>query len=68
VRRSIERLGDRDRDVMLLRYGLDGGGQRTLGAVGTAVGLSPERVRQLEVAALDRLHEDEELVGWTAAA
>jgi RNA polymerase primary sigma factor len=68
VRRSIERLGGRDRDVMLLRYGLDGGGQRTLGAVGTAVGLSPERVRQLEVAALDRLHSDEELVGWTAAA
>jgi RNA polymerase primary sigma factor len=64
VRRSIERLAGRDREVMRLRYGLDGGGQRTLGAVGTAVGLSPERVRQLEVAALERLHEDDELAGW----
>jgi RNA polymerase primary sigma factor len=68
VRRSIDRLAGRDREVMWLRYGLDGGGQRTLGAVGSAVGLSPERVRQLEVAALDRLHEDDELAGWAAAA
>jgi RNA polymerase primary sigma factor len=68
VRRSLERLEGRDRDVMFLRYGLDGHGQRTLGAVGSAVGLSPERVRQLEAAALDRLHEDAELAGWVAAA
>ena len=68
IRRSLERLEGRDRDVMFLRYGLDGHGQRTLGAVGTAVGLSPERVRQLEAAALDRLHEDAELAGWVAAA
>jgi RNA polymerase primary sigma factor len=68
IRRSLDRLEGRDRDVMWLRYGLDGHGQRTLGAVGTAVGLSPERVRQLEAAALDRLHEDAELAGWAAAA
>jgi RNA polymerase primary sigma factor len=68
IRRSLERLDGRDRDVMWLRYGLDGQGQRTLGAVGTAVGLSPERVRQLEAAALDRLQEDAELAGWSAAA
>jgi RNA polymerase primary sigma factor len=68
IKRSLERLEGRDRDVMWLRYGLDGHGQRTLGAVGTAVGLSPERVRQLEAAALDRLHEDAELAGWAAAA
>jgi RNA polymerase primary sigma factor len=68
VRRSIERLGGRDRDVMLLRFGLDGGGERTLGAVGAAVGLSPERVRQLETAALERLAHDHELEGWRTAA
>src|SRR5689334_18027751 len=55
VRRSVDRLSGRDRDVVRLRWGLDGGGQRTLGAVGEAVGLSPERVRQLEAAALERL-------------
>jgi RNA polymerase primary sigma factor len=68
VARSIGRLRGRDRDVLRLRYGLDGGGERTLGAVGAAVGLSPERVRQLEVAALERLFDDAELAGWTAAA
>ncbi len=68
IRRSLDRLDGRDRDVMWLRYGLDGQGQRTLGAVGTAVGLSPERVRQLEAAALDRLQGDTELAGWVAAA
>jgi RNA polymerase primary sigma factor len=68
VRRSIERLAGRDREVMRLRYGLDGGGQRTLGAVGSAVGLSPERVRQLEVAALERLHQDDDLAGWAEPA
>src|SRR3954468_11173957 len=33
VRASVERLGARDREVLKLRWGLDGGGERTLGAV-----------------------------------
>jgi RNA polymerase primary sigma factor len=68
VRRSVERLADRDRDVMRLRFGLDGRGERTLGAVGAVVGLSPERVRQLESAALERLADDDELSAWVSAA
>jgi RNA polymerase primary sigma factor len=68
VRRSVERLGDRDRAVMRLRFGLDGGGERTLGAVGEVVGLSPERVRQLESAALEQLAADDELAAWVNAA
>src|SRR4051812_12789480 len=68
VRLSVERLEGRDRDVMRLRFGLDGGGERTLGAVGEVVGLSPERVRQLELAALEKLAEDGELAAWTSAA
>src|SRR3954468_4601580 len=68
VRRSIERLEGRDRDVMWLRFGLDGRGERTLGAVGEVVGLSPERVRQLESAALEKLAGDGELAAWTSAA
>jgi RNA polymerase sigma factor (sigma-70 family) len=68
VHRSIERLEGRDRDVMWLRFGLDGQGERTLGAVGEAVGLSPERVRQLESAALEKLAGDGELAGWSSAA
>jgi RNA polymerase primary sigma factor len=68
VRRSVERLAGRDRDVMRLRFGLDGGGERTLGAVGEVVGLSPERVRQLESAALAQLAADGELAAWVNAA
>jgi RNA polymerase primary sigma factor len=68
VRRSVERLEDRDRAVMRLRFGLDGRGERTLGAVGEAVGLSPERVRQLESAALQKLAGDPELAAWVSAA
>jgi len=68
IRQSLERLDDRDRAVVRMRYGLDGEGQRTLGDVGSVVGLSPERVRQLEAAALGRLHDDEELAGWMVAA
>jgi RNA polymerase primary sigma factor len=68
VRRSVERLADRDRAVMSLRFGLDGRGERTLGAVGEVVGLSPERVRQLESAALERLAADDELAAWVNAA
>jgi RNA polymerase primary sigma factor len=68
VRHSIERLEGRDRAVMALRFGLDGQGERTLGAVGEAVGLSPERVRQLESAALEKLAGDGELAAWSDAA
>jgi DNA-directed RNA polymerase sigma subunit (sigma70/sigma32) len=38
--------------VLRLRFGLDGGEPQTLGAVAQHLGLSRERVRQLEVAAL----------------
>jgi RNA polymerase primary sigma factor len=68
VRRSVERLEGRDRAVMQLRFGLDGRGERTLGAVGEVVGLSPERVRQLESAALEKLAGDPELAAWVSAA
>jgi RNA polymerase primary sigma factor len=68
VRRSLERLEGRDRAVMQLRFGLDGRGERTLGAVGEVVGLSPERVRQLESAALEKLAGDPELAAWVSAA
>jgi RNA polymerase primary sigma factor len=68
VRHSVERLEGRDRDVMRLRFGLDGQGERTLGAVGEVVGLSPERVRQLESAALEKLAGDGDLAAWSSAA
>jgi RNA polymerase primary sigma factor len=54
VRRALERLPERERQVVALRFGLDGE-PRALEAIGRELGITRERVRQLERQALDRL-------------
>jgi RNA polymerase primary sigma factor len=48
-------LPDRHRRVLVLRYGLDDAEPRTLEDIGRRLGLTRERVRQIEVDALRRL-------------
>jgi RNA polymerase sigma factor (sigma-70 family) len=48
-------LPERLRRLLVLRFGLDGGGGRTLEEVGSAIGVTRERARQLEANALARL-------------
>jgi RNA polymerase primary sigma factor len=48
-------LGQRERTVIVLRYGLYGSEPKTLGEIGRGLGVSRERVRQLETEALKRL-------------
>lgn len=48
-------LGERERHILCLRYGLDRGEPRTLDEVGAEVGLTRERIRQIERAALAKL-------------
>jgi RNA polymerase primary sigma factor len=50
--RALRRLPTRLRDVLTLRFGLDGRASRTLEQVGTEIGVTRERVRQLEARAL----------------
>lgn len=50
-------LGDREREVLRLRFGLDGGEVLSLGEAGRRLGLTGERVRQIQVAALAKLRE-----------
>jgi len=48
-------LPDRERLILSRRYGLDGGSPETLGDIADDLGISAERVRQLQNAALTRL-------------
>jgi RNA polymerase sigma factor (sigma-70 family) len=53
--RALRLLPTRLRDVLTLRFGLDGRPARTLEQVGTEIGVTRERVRQLEARALREL-------------
>jgi RNA polymerase primary sigma factor len=55
VHRAIAFLPPRERLVITLRYGISDGRSRTLLEVGKELGISRERVRQLEEAALKRM-------------
>lgn len=50
-------LDDRERVIIQERYGLNGGSAETLKAVADKVGLSKERVRQLQMRALEKLQD-----------
>jgi RNA polymerase primary sigma factor len=52
------RLSPRERQVLDLRYGLDGSAGRTLRQVADELGVSRERIRQIESRALRRLRYD----------
>ena len=53
--RAIETLDQREQTVLVLRYGLDAKPPRTLSDVGIHLGITRERVRQIEMRALGRL-------------
>jgi RNA polymerase sigma factor (sigma-70 family) len=50
----LDRLPLKERGILVAHYGLDGGAPKTLQAIGGEMGLTRERVRQLELRALDR--------------
>ena len=52
---ALAALGDRERRVLILRYGLDDAEPKTLEEIGRRLGLTRERVRQIETEALKRL-------------
>jgi RNA polymerase primary sigma factor len=53
----LETIDDRAAKILKLRYGLDGAGPLTLKEIGEKIGLTRERVRQIEHEALGRLRD-----------
>ncbi len=51
----LEVLDDRERKIILQRFGLDGGNPKTLEEVGQKFGLTRERIRQLQNIVLAKL-------------
>jgi RNA polymerase primary sigma factor len=61
LRRTIEELPETERDVIRLRFGLEDDEPQPLRETGRRLGLSAERVRQIETRALKRLAMRREL-------
>jgi RNA polymerase primary sigma factor len=57
VRRALNALPERERQVIEMRYGLDGGQPRTLEEVGRAFNVTRERIRQIENNTLKKLQK-----------
>jgi len=65
IERWLTKLEDRQREVIIRRFGLYDHDKGTLEAVGKAVGLTRERVRQLQIEALSELRSMIESEGLT---
>ena len=59
VKRSLDELTPREAQVLRLRYGIGTNQDHTLEEVGRALGLTRERVRQIEAAAVRKLRQPE---------
>src|SRR5262245_20883085 len=68
LRHALQELPERERTVVALRYGIDGGEPTPLREIGRRLGITPERVRQIESKALGRLGRMRELDALRQAA
>ena len=56
LRRFEHQLNPKEKDVLILRYGLDDNGRKkTLDEIGNRYGVSRERIRQIETRAISKL-------------
>ena len=68
VRSALQTLPEQERQVIKLRFGINGDNPTPLREAGRQLGLSPERVRRIEHKALQRLAETREVEGLSEAA
>ena len=57
ILRRLDRLDERERQVLLLRFGLSGELPQTLREIGRRLGVTREWVRKIELRAVNKLHD-----------
>ncbi|HWG55566.1 MAG TPA: sigma-70 family RNA polymerase sigma factor [Gaiellaceae bacterium] len=69
LRRALDDLPEQQREIIELRFGVEGADEpQSLAEVGRRLGLRPERVKELETEALDRLAVAREIAALRDAA
>jgi len=68
LHRALEEIPEREREVLKLRYGLTSEEPKSLEEIGRRLGLTRERVRQIESQALERLSVSREIEALHHAA
>ena len=68
IERALDSLPERERLVVKLRYGINGDDPTTTEAIANRLEISATRVRQIELAALERLAAEREMQELAAAA
>ena len=68
LRRAVSRLPEREREVVSIRYGINGEDPAPLSETGRRLGLSSDQVRKLERKALADLAQSRELEALSTAA
>lgn len=68
MRQHLPALDRREQRILVLRFGLDGRGEKTLEEIGDEIGLTRERVRQIQELALKKLRRRMDRHDGTAVA
>ena len=63
IQSMVEELDEKEREVIRMRFGLDGEEPKTLQEIGEAMGLSRERIRQIESRAKEKMRRSREAQG-----
>ncbi len=60
IRRALDILKDKEQKVIILRFGLEDGGKKTLEEIGDIYGVTKECIRQTEKRAIRKIYADNE--------
>ncbi len=61
IEEMLTNLTEREKKILVMRFGLEDGQPKTLEEVGEAFGVTRERIRQIQVKALEKIREQENL-------